>query len=306
MLESAWQEVIVIEVEIWRRMGSVERQRSDSIGGARLRALREAAGQTQLWVEAEAELGTGYLQRVESGKVAQPGRATLERILGAIGARYSERCDVLEQFGYALSTSPPDADEVDWARGFCQSELDEAPFPAYALDCTHRLIAWNEQVPRLFGLMRVDPQLEQLAGGSILEAWFDTASPLSRLVVEPEIFLPALIRAFRSEMEPHRNEPWYPALLLRLLSLPRFRERWNQIEQEFAPVSPARALVPLRLKVPGAGEMQFRLSAEHLVRDSRFRLIYFFPADLPTMKRCAAWASDAARSTPKSPLSART
>ena len=45
-------------------------------GGERLRALREAAGRTQLWVELEAELGTGYLQRVESGKVAQPVRAT--------------------------------------------------------------------------------------------------------------------------------------------------------------------------------------------------------------------------------------
>lgn len=292
MLESAWHKVIVIKVEIGRRMGSVEQQRSNPIGGAHLRNLREAAGQTQLWVEAEAELGTGYLQRIESGKVAQPGRAMLERILGAIGARYSERRDVLEQFGYGVSTPPPVAEEVDWARRFCQTELDEAPFPAYALDCTHRLIAWNGQAPRLFGLARVDPQLEQLAGVSILEAWFDAASPLSRLVAEPEIFLPALVRAFRSEMEPYRNEPWYPPLLERLLSLPRFREHWDRVEQELAPVSSARALVPVRLNVPGAGPMQFRLSAEHLVRDSRFRLIYFFPSDLPTMKRCAIWASE--------------
>jgi len=297
MLGGAPGEVIVIEVEIWRRMRATDRQRLNTVGGARLRALREAAGKTQLWVEAEAELGSGYLQRIESGRVAQPGRAMLEKILAAIGARYSERREVLEQFGYAVSTPPPDASETEWARAFCQPELDEAPFPAYALDCLHRLIAWNAHVPRMLGLQRIDPHLEGLAGRSILEAWFDPSSPLSHRVVEPDVFLPALIRAFRSEMEPNRSEPWYSALLDRLLSLPRFGEFWERIEQESSPVSSARALVPVRLKVADVGEMQFRLSAEHLVRDARFRLIYFFPSDLRTMQQCADWASASGRTS---------
>jgi hypothetical protein len=76
----------------------------------------------------------------------------------------------------------------------------------------------------------------------------------------------------------------------RLLELPRFRQCWSDTEPE--PVSSARALVPVRLRVPGAAEpLQFRLSAEHLVDDIRFRLIYFFPADLPTMQWCAAGAT---------------
>jgi len=73
--------------------------KSNSLGGARLRDLRVAAGRSQLWVEAEADLGTGYLQRVESGRVAQPERSTVERILGALEARYGERREVLESFG---------------------------------------------------------------------------------------------------------------------------------------------------------------------------------------------------------------
>ncbi len=283
--------VIVIEVEIRRVMNSQHNRVTGDAGGNKLRALREAAGKTQLWIEAEADLGSGYLQRIESGRVAQPGRAMLERILAAIGARYSERREVLEQFGYAVSMSPPDKADTAWARAFCQPELDQAPFPAYALDCIHRLVAWNAQVPRLFGLLGDDPSLGRLAGCSILEAWFDENSPLSRLVAEPDVFLPALIRAFRSEMEPHQVEPWVPEVLDRLLALPRFADYWRRIEQEAAPVSSARALVPLKLTVPGAGRMQFRLSAEHLVRDARFRLIFFFPADLPTMQRCAEWAT---------------
>jgi transcriptional regulator with XRE-family HTH domain len=259
-------------------------------GGARLRALREAKGKTQLWVELEAELGTGYLQRVESGRVALPGHAMLERILAALGASYREKCDVLERFGYAVSTAPPNADEIAWARDFCRSELDDAPFPAYALDCTHRIIAWNRQSPRLFGLLPSDPTLGRLVGQSVLAAWFDDASPLSRLVAEPDAFMPALIRAFRSEMKPYQAEPWCQTELNRLFALPRFRHYWAELEHEPMQVSAARALVPVRLRVPGAGHLLFRLSAEHFVDDARFRLIYFFPADLATMEWCATGA----------------
>jgi hypothetical protein len=41
-------------------------------GGSKLRGLRERARRTQLWVELEAELGAGYLQRVESGRSPCP------------------------------------------------------------------------------------------------------------------------------------------------------------------------------------------------------------------------------------------
>ena len=124
---------------------------SETPGGAKLRALRERAGKTQLWVEAEAELGTGYLQRVECGRVAQPERPTVERILNALGARYAERRSALELFGYVVATPPPTEDEIAWAREAARRELEEVAFPAYVLDCMHRLVAWNAYLPRLLG-----------------------------------------------------------------------------------------------------------------------------------------------------------
>jgi transcriptional regulator with XRE-family HTH domain len=261
-------------------------------GGERLRALREGAGRTQLWVEVEAELGTGYLQRVESGKVAQPVRATLERVLAALGAGYSERREVLALFGYLVATSPPTEEEITWARTVCWRDLHEVAFPAYVLDCTHRLVAWNRHVPRLFGVAPDDPTLGGLTHRSWLAAWFDPRSPLAPLVAEPEVFLPALIRALRFEMQLFRGEAWYTALLARMLEeLPLFRQYWAAAEPAPAPVSAARALVPVRLLVPGAGILQFRLTSEPFARDRRFRLIYYLPADPATMQQCAAWAA---------------
>jgi hypothetical protein len=260
--------------------------------------VREQAGRSQLWVEAEADLGTGYLQRVESGRVAQPGRVTVERILDALEARYSERRDVLELFGYVVAMPLPTPDEIAWARQSCQRELHGVPFPAYVLDCYPRLIEWNRFVPRLLGESggggpSAEAILKGHVGQSMLAPWFDPASPVGALIAEPEILLPAFVRALRFEIEAYRSEPWLAEMLAHLQAgLPLFRDHWQRAEQEPPPISAARILVPVTFEVPGVGRLQFRLVSEPFVRDARFRLIYYVPGDPTTMRQCAAWATD--------------
>jgi len=267
--------------------------RSRTPGGARLRGLREAAGRVQLWVEVEADLGTGYLQRLESGRVVQPARATLDRILVALDARYSERREVLELFGYTVATPPPTDEEVAWAGEVARPELQELPFPAYVLDCTHCIVAWNPVVPHLFGCEPDDPTLGGLAGTSLLAAWLDPGSPIGRLVAEPEVLLPALVRAMHYEMEQFNGEPWVAPLMASLERLSRFQEASEIVAREQQParrgVTSSRAWAPVRLTIPGLGLLQFRLSSEHFVRDARFRVVYLFPADSATLAACAAW-----------------
>ncbi|HET9017628.1 MAG TPA: hypothetical protein VFN57_18650 [Thermomicrobiaceae bacterium] len=166
-----------------------------------------------------------------------------------------------------------------------------APFPAYALDCATRLVAWNGLTARLVGATSGDPTLRGLLGRSVLAAWFAPASPLARLVADPDAFLPALIRALRYELRQYEGEAWAAGMLDDLRSLPGFRARWEEVDREPAAPSAARALVPVRLDVPGAGRLQFHLSSEPLARDARFRVIYYFPADPATIRACAAWAA---------------
>lgn len=255
-------------------------------GGDLIRALRRAAKQTQLWVEAEAGLGTGYLQRVEAGKVAQPTRETVERILAALDARHSERRLVLAQYGYALPTLPPTEAECEWARAEIAPDLLATPFPAYLLDCLHRLMSWNRLVPRMFGIVADDPTLGGLAGRSLPAAWFDPASTLPDRVADPDSFFPALIQTLRYEMRQYGAEPWQADILTELLPLPLFRHYWEMaLQQPLAAIS-QRALVPIRLRVPRAGTLTFRLVSEPLTRDHRFRTIGFVPADTAAMQWC--------------------
>lgn len=153
----------------------------------------------------------------------------------------------------------------------------------------HRLIAWNRYFPRLLGVALDRPWLGRLTGRSLLVLWFDPTSPLGQLVADPEAFLPALIRAMRYEMRPFAAQTWYAEALAELMALPRFRHYCEVVDREPTPAGAARALVPVRLTVPGAGELQFRLAAEAFTRDARFRIVYYFPADATTIRQCAAW-----------------
>jgi hypothetical protein len=273
-----------------RRRDRPATERKGTPGGSKLRALRERARRTQLWVELEAELGAGYLQRVESGKIVLPERVTVERILEAIQAPYADRREALQLFGYAATSGLPTPEELIGAREAARRELAAVGVPAYVLDCAHRLVAWNGTFPLLLGVRSDDPWLRQLAGRSLLATWFEPTSPLGRLVVDPDEFLPALIRAMRHEMRSFRAEPWCAEVLTELMALPRFRHYHAQVEKETAPISGGRALVPVRLATPGAGRLEFRLAAEPFTGDARFRVVYYFPGDAATMRACTDWA----------------
>lgn len=271
----------------------VESRAAGSLGGTRLRVLREARGRTQLWVEVEANLGTGYLQRLESGRVRQPSRATVERILAALEARHGEARDVLEVFGYIVSTPLPTEADRRWARDACQPDLDELMFPAYALDCAARLVAWNDYLP---GLLALRPGAS-LPGGmtrrSLLFSWFDPTTPLGATVAEPEALYPAMARALRFELEQHHGAPWTQALVAELQALPRFRTAWAEAARAPLPATATRARTPLHLRGAETGPLEFRLAAEPFAQDPRFRTIFLFPADPATIRWCAERATRA-------------
>jgi transcriptional regulator with XRE-family HTH domain len=252
-----------------------------SAGGSQLKLLRENRHKTQLEIEMEASLGSGYLQRIESGKVEQPERETLERILAALQASYPDQKAILEKFGYQAGIPMPQAAEIAWAQGLTQGELNQAPFPAYLLDCTHRLLAWNGLLPCLFGRSNLD----EFLGYSMMLMVFEK---FAALIQNPEAFYPANIRAVHHQMHEFREAKWYPALIEEMRrESHNFRQHWR--EPEVFPTTAARLLTPLEIQPPDSPRLCFRLTAEPLTQDARFRLMYYLPADAVTLRQCADW-----------------
>jgi transcriptional regulator with XRE-family HTH domain len=260
-------------------------------GGKRLRALREFHGKTQLDVELDAGLGIGYLQRLELGRVKQPEHDTLERILAALDARYTERREVLELFGYVVDAPVPVEEEIDWAAAACRAELDSAVFPAYLLDCAHRLLVWNPLVARLFDVPGAPSARDGQNRRSMLRMVFDPACGLTPRIRNPDAFFRAQIRALRYEMQRFHGEAWGKALIEDMRRCREFDRCWDREGREDVHI-PARPLTPLVLEV-GGDVLRFRLISEPFVQDGRFRVLFYLPADALTTRRCVDWAADA-------------
>jgi transcriptional regulator with XRE-family HTH domain len=266
-------------------------ERTHTLGGMRLQALRKQAGKTQLVVEADAELGSGYMQRIESGKVRQPERATLERIRAALEAGYSERREILALFGYLIATPLPTEAEIAWARRVSEHELHELPFPAYVLDCGQRLLAWNRHVPQLFTIIADEADAITHEHWSMLHLWFEPRYGITALVRNPQTFFPQMVHTFRHQIQQFGNEEWYRRVYEDLMRLPLFSAAWERANASAPLASAARAVVPVRLAIPRVGTLQFRIGAEPFTHDGRFRIVYLLPADPRTMQQCAAWAA---------------
>jgi transcriptional regulator with XRE-family HTH domain len=266
-------------------------EKSATPGGNHLKALREYMGKPQMEVELDADLGIGYLQRVESGKVRHPERETLERILTALSAHYTERRDILELFGYVVDTPLPIEDEIKWAIETCKLELASAVFPVYLLDCAHRLLTWNRFMSKLFRLDRF--ATDRTYHVSMLRIIFDSNYGVTPLISNPVEFFRAQIRALRYEMRLFRGEAWYSTLIEEMLKdCPIFVKYWAYAEtnqQESYHIA-ARPLVPLELRLPGIEMLRFRIASEPFAQDKRFRIIYYIPADSATIGQCVAWS----------------
>lgn len=255
-------------------------------GGHQLRALRERYGKTQLDVELDANLGIGYLQRLELGKVQHPARDTLERIVEALGATFSERRALFECFGYAIPFSMPTDSEFQWAITVFQAESVSHVTPAYLLDCSHRLLTWNPPVTRLF-----DDIASETNFALMPELVFNPAHAVGASIINREAFLSAQIHILHYEQQRWGDATAYAAFIDRMRHYEIFDRQWRKHKPITSQPMMTRPLTYLQLDTSD-GVLQFWLIAQAFAQDPRFRVIYYLPADQPTTQQCHAWSHD--------------
>jgi transcriptional regulator with XRE-family HTH domain len=257
---------------------------TQTAGGRALKALRDGQGKTQLAVEMEASLGLGYLQRLERGKVQRPERETLERILTALDVTgFVARRQMLTLFGYSLAPMLPTPAEVQAAITAFEARSLGNPLPMYLLDCAHHLLAWNGLATRVFG------PLAPLTAGDLMPGLvFDTANGLAEAVLNPESFFSTQIQILDYEQQRLGNEAWYSSFVDDMRHYQVFNTYWLRR----VPASPAamslRPAAELQLAWGGGG-LHFRLIAEPLLPDDRFRVVYYLPVEPKTIRACLAW-----------------
>lgn len=267
---------------------STKRQTGEAGGGQRIRALRERSGRSQTEVESSALLGEHYLKRIELGQIMRPQRDTLMRILDALDADYDERREILEVYGYSSSTALPDTRAIEWARAQTQPVLDRLTTPGQLLDCALRIHAVNHLLLRSLGLPLEGKEVDLLRGKMAIEVLLNPQYDVRRNVVNAEQYIRGTLPVLQFELRPYLHEAWCQALIERLRSSsPEFARLWRETERAPRAVA-ARALHPIVFK-PSEQPLSFWTVSEPLIGDTRFRLLYYVPADEATMRQCNLW-----------------
>jgi transcriptional regulator with XRE-family HTH domain len=267
-------------------------------GGEKLRALRQAAGLTliELAAKLESDLGkpidVGHINKIETGRIGKPLAETLAAILEGVQASYGERRAVLEAFGYSFSMTLPSPREVDEMRRLSEHELNDATYPILLIDFAHRLLAWNRYAPRLLGLHPDDPRMHAFYGVTTFDLAFNPDLGGQLLLENPDAFWSAWLYMVKSDLYAFRHEPWYAVLLANVRGLPGFSAVWDGLPEGPVRYVASRNIVPLQLRVPGSGILQFRLSSADFILDSRFRIIHFTPYGAVTLHEVARWAEE--------------
>ena len=270
--------------------------RSVTSGGERLRRLRNRCGLTQQVVADRISFeGEGpdkpAISRIETGYNRSPERATLQRIVDAIWeARFSERREIIDCFGYLVDLPLPSEDDVTWARETCQPLLDQYPFPAYLLDCAEHIRAWNHQCLRTLGAREDSMLFRQALENPIFEAFYDKKINLSEFLINIEEFRLFNLRIVKQVLTPYAEEEWCAKLVEDARrKYDDFAADWRKVSEletgVFEEIA-ARPLMTFQWRHPHSKtkRLTFRLATEHLTRDTRFRVYYYLPTDRDTLE----------------------
>jgi transcriptional regulator with XRE-family HTH domain len=273
-------------------------EKPKSLGGKLLRELRLAAGLSlmELAVRLELEHGkvidAGHINKIERGSIRKPTVETLETILDGLSANYSERRDVLEAFGYAVPVTLPTEQEIKEARRLTAHELQDSTYPMCLIDVSQRIWAWNRYTPRIIGLHPDDPTTSRFLGVTLFDVTFNPAFATRLLIDNPDEYLPAMLEFIKVGIDAFHDEPWYQELMARVRTFPGFSDVWDRLPGSPLTRNASRSIVPIRLRVPGAGALQFRLSNTDFLLDPRFDIIHFTPFGATTLRICADWAEE--------------
>ncbi len=267
-------------------------------GGELLRALRQRreGRKRKLTIEQVAEQsGITYraLWNIEHGNTAKPNKAVLDSILNTLDAflpiTIEQRNEVLMAFKYPpLLTPPTDVERtrvaVEW-----QNEYRHLTQPAYLVDFTQRLLAWNRYAPRILGMEYNDPRLRKLKGITIFDLAFNSDFIAASRITNGAEFLPNMIQVIKAEMEPFSDTNWYKELIDETSTkYPLFKSIWNSLPSNL-PMVRLRTMGPVQVQHPDGKILKFHLMGVDFVNDPRFRIVQYHPADVTTLSEWNKW-----------------
>lgn len=226
---------------------------------------------------------TSRLSRIEQGVVEKPPRELIDKICARLNLKDQEKNTLLLEGNYL-----PTQQEIDQIRKENEAYLEEWPYPAVLYDFCWRLILINKKTMRLLGMNEKDRQKMYEITPSAIEIVFDEKYVQNKYLKgeEKEVWHANLLRFlvhYKNLQKSIVRDKWYLAMMKRMMDIDLFRELWKKAQ------SPDIDFVTTRFgrKIFVSPEdhnkrLKFNIFVVPLMKDPRFELEFFNPADTET------------------------
>lgn len=228
---------------------------------------------------------TSRLSKIEQGRVGKPNRDTTERIMNALELTQQERGNFLLVGGYL-----PTDDEIQPIIKLVKTKINTWKYPSYLVDFSLRWIYANDAA-----LIVGDLPLEQKAWMEKIKPHFLSIAFLPKDQLSVEIkkgeseetltsFKIGQIATFKNENEKYQNESWYKKLLKEMMKNEEFRSLWPKVDSEisYKTLFDYEYITFTGTYNGKVKTLKFHLTASKIIRDIRFRVVFYFPADKAT------------------------
>ena len=261
--------------------------------GELLRELRQACDKTMEEVEAETGVSCRALSNLELGVTKKPTRKTLDALLPTYrrGTPVCMEicCTIYTAYRYHPPFPLPEAGEIDEARRYWLAEYVDALLPAYLIDASQRLLAWNPAALRLVGLYAHDRRIQYFERATTIDLAFGLVERFVA-IENIEAYRRSFVHTLKRELRPYEAEDWYTSCIAAAQRrYPDFKHLWDM--KHPPPASPVGCPIPLKVRLPelapSAGPaLTFRRDKAPFIGDPRFQTVLWQPADAATWQ---AW-----------------
>ncbi|MDA1317158.1 MAG: helix-turn-helix transcriptional regulator [bacterium] len=228
---------------------------------------------------------TSRLSRIEQGRVGNPTRKFVDRLMNAMELKDEERNDLLLIGGYL-----PTKSEINKIRQETDDIINNWPYSAVLYDFSWRIIHHNKAVVQLY---KIDAQTEvfiEEAHPNLLEIVFNPNFTQNKdlrgadIIIWHEFLLAFLLR-YRYAQRTRTKEKWYIDLIQRLMENELFRSTWLKT-QKTKPLSVYNfgTVSPIINPKNSNSRLKIYFSMVPLLKDPRFELDFDTPADITTFK----------------------
>ncbi len=228
---------------------------------------------------------TSRLSRIEQGKVGNPSREFIDRLIKIMKLEEEEKNTLLLAGNYL-----PTLEEIEQAKKIYESLIDNWPFPATVFDFSWRVMGANMKCAKVYPVPDKFKDLFRNLQVNRLEVLFDDDFVQNKFLRGSDLqnwhdFLTNLLAQYRSLQKNRTKENWYILLIKKMLSNKLFRTLWQRVQ-----FTEEKGIIQNygRKKVVHPDDrskrLEFHVFLEPLMRDSRFYIDLQLPADETTFE----------------------